>query len=295
MDRNESLSLLNDLIIQIEQVDDASSKLQAAKDQLYECSSKTLSALDDFDNIEKIKYIKSRVGIAPEKPKGAIKLAIPLYLSKLKAYKKEYDKYLECYMNAEKEYYEEFKDIREKIDSEEKATLEYETQLARDAFQVASNKYDCAVQKLQKNDLISEKLKDIAIIQKLIDYFHDYRADNIKEAVNLYYEEEHRIRLEEYAKEQVRLTYEANEQARMAIEIANEAAENVEEILQKINEAMEKAEEAYNRADSASNNVEDALYKINEAMRKAEEAYDRADQAYNEAQNAYSAATPIDI
>lgn len=158
----------------------------------------------------------------------------------------------------QKEYYAEFNDAREKLESEEKAAIALEIQLAEADVGKANEVYQVAATILSDNDIVSDKLKDTDVVHALIEYFQDQRADSIKEAVNLYYEEEHRKRLEAFAKEQVRLTAEATEQARLAAISADEAAES--------------AEEAIHRAD--------------DAIRKAEEAYDRADEAYNEAQNA---------
>lgn len=141
--------------------------------------------------------------------------------------------------------------------------LAFEIQLAEDALNRATEIYQSAATLLSENEVLSEKLKDASIVATLIEYFQDQRADCIKDAVNLYYEEEHRKRLEAFAEEQVRLTAEATEQARLAAISASDAADSAEE----------------------------ALRRVDEAMRKAEEAYDCANEAYSEAQSAYWAAT----
>lgn len=263
MDRNECIQLLKKLLTQIEQFTTAATELDEVKDRLKELRAKPLSAVSDFDANQKPAYIESRAGVAPIKPKGAIKLAVPLYISKKKAYEKEHTEYMARYDKAEQEYYAEFKDTREKLESEEKAALAFEIQLAEAAAAKANEVYQVAATALRDNDIVSDKLKDAGIIQTLIEYFQDQRADTIKEAVNLYYEEEHRKRLEVFAEEQVRLTAEATEQARLAAISASEAADSAEE----------------------------AVRRVDAAMRKAEEAYDRANEAYSEAQNAYWAAS----
>ena len=90
----------------------------------------------------------------------------------------------------------------------------------------------------------------------------DKRADNLKEAINLYHEEQHRSRIEEFAEEQLRLTEEAAQSSNEAAKYAREAAESAEE-------AIDRADGAYRRAD--------------EAYEKADDAYDKAEEAYNEA------------
>lgn len=263
MDRSECIQLLRKLITQIEQFTTASTELDEAKDYLKSLRTKPLSAVSDFDAVQKEIFIEARAGAAPVKPKGAIKLAVPLYLSKKKAYEKEHAEYMVRYKNAEQEYYAEFKDTREKLESEEKTERTFEIQLAEAAVTKANEAYQVAATALSNNNIVSDKLKDVDVIQTLIDYFQDQRVDTMKEAVNLYYEEEHRKRLEAFAEEQVRLTAEATEQARLAAVSASEAADSAEE----------------------------AVRRVDEAMRKAEEAYDRANEAYSEAQSAYWAAT----
>ena len=133
--------------------------------------------------------------------------------------------------------------------------------------QITGSAYNSIISGLQfilkAIDNAGSDLIDASIVATLIEYFQDHRADCIKDAVNLYYEEEHRKKLEAFAEEQVRLTAEAAEQARLAAISASDAADSAEE----------------------------ALRRVDEAMRKAEEAYDRANEAYSEAQSAYWAAT----
>lgn len=263
MDRNECIRILNDLLAQIESCASAASNLDDAKTKLNALRSKSPSAVRDFDSTQKKAFIEAKVGQEPTKPKGAIMLAVPVYLSKKKAYEKAHADYMERYKKAEMEYYTEFKDTREKLESEEKAAIAFDIQQAEDALNGATEIYRSAVTLLRENEVLSDKLKDASVVATLIEYFQDQRADCIKDAVNLYYEEEHRKRLEAFAEEQVRLTAEAAEQARHAATSASEAADSAEE----------------------------AIRRVDEAMRKSEEAYERANEAYDEAQSAYFAAT----
>lgn len=251
MDKYECIQALKELLAQIEQLATATLELNEAKENLGKLRTKPLSAVSDFDVTHKKVFIASRAGVEPVKPKGAIKVAIPIYLSKMKAYDKEYAEYMVRYHKAEKEYYAEFKDTREKLDSEEKAELSFAIQLAEEAFSHTTEAYQLAATVLNANETVSAKLKDATIVATLIEYFQDQRVDSIKDAVNLYYEEEHRKRLEAYAEEQVRLTAEAAEQARLAAISASEAADSAEEAVRRVDDAMRKAEEAYDRANEA--------------------------------------------
>ena len=144
MDRNECIWILKDLLAQIENFSSAASGLDDAKTKLNALRTKSPSAVRDFDSTKKKSFIESKAGHEPTKPKGAIKLAVPIYLSKKKAYEKEYADYMERYKKAEKEYYAEFKDAREKLESEEKAAIAFEIQLAEDALNRATEIYQSA-------------------------------------------------------------------------------------------------------------------------------------------------------
>ena len=102
MDRNECIWILKDLLAQIENFSSAASGLDDAKTKLNALRTKSPSAVRDFDSTKKKSFIESKAGHEPTKPKGAIKLAVPIYLSKKKAYEKEYADYMERYKKAEK-------------------------------------------------------------------------------------------------------------------------------------------------------------------------------------------------
>lgn len=260
MDRNECVKVLKELLDQIEHFSAIEKELQAARESLTLLRKKPLSAVSKFDTEKKNEYIESRIGCAPAKPKGAIKLAIPVYLSKKKAYEKEYADYMIRFQDAEKAYYVEFKDIREKLEAKEKASVAFEIQQAEQIVSRLEGDYQLAKTALKDNETVSTRLKNKTIIATLIEYFQDHRADSIKEAINLYFEEEHRKHLETYSEEQVRLTAEAAEQARLAAVRANEVAERVEEAIRRADDALTKAEEAYGRANDAYSEAQSAYW-----------------------------------
>lgn len=47
----------------------------------------------DFDHKHKDRYIHAKIGGSPQKPYGAIKLVVPVYLAKKNKYEKAYDEY----------------------------------------------------------------------------------------------------------------------------------------------------------------------------------------------------------
>ena len=100
MDRNEIFSALQSLKELIQQYEAAFQELQKYSDLLKKAESRQPVAVSDFDKKNKRAYILSHIGPEPTKPKGIIQLAVPIYRSKMKAYKKEYAdykaKYDEC-------------------------------------------------------------------------------------------------------------------------------------------------------------------------------------------------------
>lgn len=258
MAKEEELLALQHLRIKVQDLKAIENKLAADDKALRKAQSRYPSAVEVFDREHKSKYIADRIGDEPQKPAGIIKIVIPAYRAKMKAYEQEHARFLSQYNEAEKKYFAEFSDQRKKIESEEAAEIAFDIQAAEKQFRVTKAECDIARAALEADDLLSEKLQKVEIVDELITYFQDQRADSMKEAVNLYFEEQHRQRLEEYAREQVRLTQEAAEQARQAAESADEAAasareavDNFEKAMERANEAFEKAEEAYDEAQSA--------------------------------------------
>ena len=221
--------------------------------------------LNDFDNQNKKQYIERKAGTPPRKPKKLLKIAFPVYKSKMKEYEKKYSEYKSRYSKAEKDYYREFYAERNRIDNNEREQIQLDISILRQAY----NKLELSMLDTKKavdeSALLSDKYKQTAVIDDIIEYLQDKRAEGLKEAINLYHEEQHRSRIEEFAEEQLRLMEEAAQSANEAAKYAREAAEIAEE-------AIDRADEAYRRAD--------------EAYEKADDAYDKAEEAYNEAERA---------
>ena len=69
--------------------------LTNAMDALDQIRYKPLSAVEKYDATNKKAYISQKVGEEPIEPSGAIKLLVPVYLAKKKAYEQEYAAYIE--------------------------------------------------------------------------------------------------------------------------------------------------------------------------------------------------------
>lgn len=253
----EMVQNLQQLLDKITCVEMLKTELDQKQENLKQAHSRVPCAVENFDKENKEKFIVYRIGPAPAKPKGIIRLAVPLYKKKKRAFEEANKEYCDKYQQVEKEYYEKYANKRTKLESEETAEISYNIKKTEKEFEEVQYNYLIAVRNLNEDKTLSDKLKRIEVVTKLLEYFEEQRVDSYKEAINLYYEEEHRLKLENFANEQVRLTNEAKK-------YALDAAERASEAIDQAKKAMERADDAYDLAD---------------------DAYDRADEAYYEAQN----------
>lgn len=98
----------------------------------------------------------------------------------------------------------------------------------------------------EKDELLSERLRNTTAIRKMLEFFEDGRVDTMKEAVNLYYDETRKD-------EEARLAPEHHEKIESAIEQQNitiqEVADKVDSVTADVGEALRLAREAIDRAD----------------------------------------------
>lgn len=196
--------------------------------------------LDVFDETHKAIYIQEKIGLEPIKPKGLLKLAFPMYLAKKAQYEKSIAEYGKQYALAEKAYYFDYQSIR----SELQITAEQEKNEATSAVEAehlrADQAYKAVTSRINNNTIISDKYKNPKTVSVIIDYLRDGRADSLKEAINLWHdeerkriemekEEEHRSEMIRLEQERLRAAQEAAEYQRMAYYAAQDAAASAKE------------------------------------------------------------------
>lgn len=252
MENNEVLSALQLLNDRIQKENDTKAEAELAAEALRIARERQPVAVSDFDRRNKQAYVDSHIGREPVKPRGLGKI----FRSKMKAYEREFAEYKAKHDECVKAYYQEYAEKRRELESNEQSAIAHDINFAKWQYDLAVGRHKEARRELASDETLSENLKKMEIVDALITFVRDRRADSVKEAVNLYYEEGHRRRLEELAREQVRTT----------------------------SEALSLAREATERAD-------EAIQRVYEAMRRADAAYEKAEQACGEAQNAYRAAT----
>lgn len=212
--------------------------------------------LDLFDETHKSAYISDMIGSEPIKPRGLIKLAVPVYLVKKSNYDKAIVEYRKQYALAEKAYY--FDNQSTRADLQETAEKEKREAIAaaEAEYQRSDLAYKETSSRVIANTIVSEKYKSIEIVTALIDYLRDGRADTLKEAINLWHDEErkrvemeraeaHRAEMLRIEQERLEAAQEAAEYQRLAYYAAQDAADS----------AKEAAEEARRAANDVSYSV----------------------------------------
>lgn len=250
MENNEILAKLKELLTKSVNYDRLLEETKIHHSELEKAKKRCPSAVADFDRNNMEKYIVSKIGQKPEKPAGLLKLAVPVYLAKKKEYEKSLEEYNVQYSYYQKKYYDAFAEKRKKLDEEEKAEIEQCIQVATAKFNVVKAELSSAEEEMNSDETVGPKLKNTAAISKLIEYFQEQRVDSLKEAINLYYDERHRLKLENYAREQKEILKEITESVEEAVEKAETAALRAEEAFDLAQSAMDRADEAYDLADT---------------------------------------------
>lgn len=253
MDKQKMIDELYQLNDKIDRVNVAKKNFEKAKKQLSESKKVIPKSVENFDRNNRESYIRKQIGAEPIKPGGIVKLAVPKYIAQKKEYKKKLEEYNQRYCEMSKKYYIEFADTRNRLEINEKEKISKGIKQAESEKIKAQKEFEIANNELNSDTLLSEKLKEKEIISDLIEYFNEGRAETMKEAINIYYEEKHRRELETIAKEQARLTKEAREIALQAANDAKKASDRADEAYDRADEAYHKARDAYSKAEEVSN------------------------------------------
>ena len=227
------------------------------------------SKLKKFDDEHKDAFITGRIGPKPIKPSGVIKLAIPVYLVKKSKYETAIANYDRMYPLAEATYREKYASERAQLAEEDKNEKQQAISSQETTVAVIQKKYETAKAAFEDNDLLSDRLKSKDIVSQLIEFFEDHRADTLKEAINLWYDEKrkdeeeakaeaYRQEMLELEEERVRAAQSAEEYARMQYEEARDAAEYARQAADDEKEAADAArrmewDNYYNNSSNSDN------------------------------------------
>ncbi|HFU4123217.1 TPA: hypothetical protein ACGO7R_001137 [Streptococcus suis] len=180
----EELRTFRKLIIEFEQV---TRENEAAKLKVKEAKDYQPKRLAGFDDAYLTKFVVDRIGEAPT-PFGPLDLrrlskravakrdaAIQRYNEKLEQVKQEYN---HLYHDKRQEF--------QRLDQEEKTgKLSFAEEQLYKTSQVLAE----VTRKVESVNLLPPSLYSCHAIDRLITYFEDWRADTLKEAINLYFDE----------------------------------------------------------------------------------------------------------
>ncbi len=182
--KKELLDEICNLKNQISERAEAREALEIAEFDVQNAQTFSSKNLKAFDEKEKEKFIKSIIGEKPEKPS---KWAI----GKKKKYEKDLQTYIKKRVKAESEFEESFAEIRKSLKEKDRAEYEDNINKAKKSETKAKDRFAAAEKAVDENDFLGPDLKNNEAIDLLYSYIINNRADTIKEAVELYFEEKH--------------------------------------------------------------------------------------------------------
>lgn len=190
MEKNiiETLQELKKLVIQYETAVD---NFEQSKILLKNAKEYQPTRLKNFDEEYLPKFIEESIG---EKPKDFGKVDPRKYFKKTTQKKeKVIEEYNQKLKFAKEEFYKKYSEKRElfnKYDCQEKEEKIY---IAQEKFDSTKNVLEKESQKIDSVGVLPRMLMSSIIIDKLISYFDNWRTDNLKDAINLYFDEKWKI------------------------------------------------------------------------------------------------------
>lgn len=248
----ECLIQLQQLLEIIHNYNDTKERLDKAEKVCQEVKFRFPSSVEQFDKDHFEPYIERKCGKVPIKGKlNPIKECLR-FSNRYSLEKEQYD---EERKEAISQYYKEYSEERKKLKDEDEQRKELAKKEANQDF----NEIKCSLQQakneLDSNKTVADIFKTAEKVEKLISYFVEGRVSDMKEAINLWYEEDHRESIEEYARRQCEAAEDVAESARQAAESASEAAQSAQHAADSASEAADEARRAREAAEDARDEV----------------------------------------
>lgn len=258
MDKQQLINNLNDLLSEIEKMEVLQNSERIAADNCSEVRNHYPFKKDAFDKEHKDSFILEKIGAEPVKPHGIIKIIVPMYIIQKNRYRVQVQNYDKLYKLAEQLYYETFSDELTELERTDKEEQAEAISKAERHHKECMDKLETCCENIKQNTLLDDSIKSKEIVTKLIDYLKIGRADNLKEAINLYFDERrkdeeekraelHRYEMIELEKERVRAAQAAEMYQQMQYEESQRAADEAERAAEYARQAAEKAN--YNAID----------------------------------------------
>ena len=195
MDRISIIQHLENLYELSSAYEAAQYSVTSAQTALETAQSYSPTRLATFDSTYKEEFIRNEIG---EKPKAPSKWNPLNHTKKRKdAIQKSFADYEQKRTSAEAAYSKKYQERRQFFKEQDQADKASKIAIAQENLSSATSVLVSSQRDWECDTLLSSRLRNTYTIKKMLEFFEDGRVDNLKEAVNLYYDE---VRKEEEAR-----------------------------------------------------------------------------------------------
>lgn len=200
----------------------------------------------DFDELHEHLFLREKLGDKPTMPHGAIKLLPPVYLAQKHQYKQAIDKYEAQKQSALVEYEKTYEEKRSELAEMDKLDNQKAIDDAEEKLVIAERNWNKAKLAFQANNIVASSLKKQNVVEKLIAYLEEDRVETLRDAINMYYDEERKDaeekRNEEHRQEMLRLAQKKADAAQAAKEFQEKQYEEMKKAANNAERAADAAE-----------------------------------------------------
>ena len=183
MSNEDLIEKLDKLLQDVRQYESESSQLIEIKQRIEQLENSGKEKLKSFDEEYLPKYIKEHIGEKPKRfsqynPKRLIKKFNNENIENIEKYEREEKVTV-------KQYYIEFSSKRSKIETTEQRKNEKELLGLKVLSSELTDHLNWAEEQFNRLEYFPKKYLKSNYLQKIIDYLKDFRADSLKEAINI--------------------------------------------------------------------------------------------------------------
>lgn len=183
MSNGDLIEKLDKLLQEVRQYESEALQLTETKQRIERLENSGKEKLKSFDEEYLPKYIKEHIGEKPKRfsqynPKRLIKKFNNENLENIEKYEREEKATV-------KQYYTEFSSKRSKIETTEQRKNEKELSGLKVLSSALTDHLNCAEEQFNRLEYFPKKYLKSHYLQKIIDYLKDFRADSLKEAINI--------------------------------------------------------------------------------------------------------------
>lgn len=186
MAREEDIKKLREYLVIDEEIASKKEKLSQIEEMIDYVKNLNVGLVDKFDKENKEKYLKENQVEKPIKPSGVFAVFSKEYAE----YQNELKHYEQKCKEIEESYYLTYLEDRNALIEMEKTQKEVAMQAEIDKYNEVKAEIDKLYIKLDKSKILdNEFYNNTGKLRRIIAYLENRRADSIKEALTLYFDE----------------------------------------------------------------------------------------------------------